>query len=1361
MKDCKPIPKVGKQDTGYSILFSELLKFFPRAKAKKIYQQTKNQEFIENNQKLYQLDEHGEPSLAELIQKNPNSIPISAYQIADMQNVSNTAEWNSRENRPKYHPYTDASFRSLLKKAQKLNANNPYKAFTMAKVRPRIDRESGRTYFVVVFEARESVQSIEDQNAQMQYNEALNKKLRELCAEFGIGIDVMEQLEEDLGYSGVTDFSKAYEAADGLYHIIRLAKGMKGEKALSEEFAHAVWRAMGSIPLKDRLLNLITEEVVKEVLGSNYEKYSKLYENSFAKLQEEVAGKLLAKHFLQQAPIPQKPYRTILQRIIDYVKRLFSRMDETKVQSAIIEADKAFGVVAKNILKGKLNNKIKLSNLQAKHQLYQITEQSEKLKQLLESTKNKEIIRYNIYKNRARNDKFSSHSEVLLANIEKALEKNEEFTGILYYLQDSAKQIAQLHKRLDTLQADNSKTLNEKAKVLKSIRDYYYSYSSITSEIMTAIEEDPNLLEGFNSEQLKSLLYSLQIELGRLNTRYVITAMEDYVEFLKPYIGEGIKIKYGKFAGKTLVVDTKPQDYKNKDVINIARFALEDISFFDLWLDSASDSSSYIVSILDQAIKKSKNEARLKTIEMSKRIDIFIKKYEQLGITDYEFAFEVDENGNKTGKYKKPTDYTNYVQAKMHQFKQVRAKYGTRPTKQQWQQIRAEHEEWVNDNTVQVGNKRVPNNRWNTKDFDELSKVQQDFLREFIDIKEELEKLLPEKNRSIFRNIMIRKDLFERIKDNPANIGKSLWESVKDAFISRSDDIDLVSKKALKDFQGREVNVLPIYYTDIREGESYNDISTDIGSTLTAYAAMAYDFNEMSKVVDILELSRDMLELYQVQQNKGNKPLIFTTEVEGNKVEQPIVKIGNDTNIKKRVDKLYEMQVYSKYLKDEGNFGNTNISKAKTADALNMITAINNLAFNLLSDISNVATGNVMMRIESASQQFFTQADTRKADVIYAGAMKDFMGDIGSRFKTSKIFLWDEYFNVLQDYEENIGNRNMNRRSRLMQLTSESPGYILRHAGEHWMQNRTSLALAQTIKMKDSQGDVHSLWDSFEVKYYNEKGELVDTNEGFGGKLVLKEGYTKENGEEFTQEDMYRFMQKVVKINQHMHGIYNKIDRSAVQQLAVGRLALAYRKYLKPALNRRFAPASKDFDLDIETEGYYQTAWFFLKQLSQDIKDGQWQMAVRWENLDDYQKGNIRKALKEMEIFLLILAATIFMDFKDFDDKDNPWALKILAYQTKRLYTEIGALTPTPAMLSEGLKILKSPAAAINTAESALALIGCLNPFAWVGEDAIIQTGRFKGKTRGYRLLMNSPLVPTTRTWYRVTHPEEAIKYFN
>jgi hypothetical protein len=42
---------------------------------------------------------------------------------------------------------------------------------------------------------------------------------------------------------------------------------------------------------------------------------------------------------------------------------------------------------------------------------------------------------------------------------------------------------------------------------------------------------------------------------------------------------------------------------------------------------------------------------------------------------------------------------------------------------------------------------------------------------------------------------------------------------------------------------------------------------------MVAYAAMANDFHQMNKIIDVLELSRDMLKEREVVQTEGGSPL--------------------------------------------------------------------------------------------------------------------------------------------------------------------------------------------------------------------------------------------------------------------------------------------------------------------------------------------------------------------------------------------------------------------------------------------------------------------------------------------------------
>jgi hypothetical protein len=76
--------------------------------------------------------------------------------------------------------------------------------------------------------------------------------------------------------------------------------------------------------------------------------------------------------------------------------------------------------------------------------------------------------------------------------------------------------------------------------------------------------------------------------------------------------------------------------------------------------------------------------------------------------------------------------------------------------------------------------------------------------------------------------------------------------------------------------------------------------------------------------------------------------------------------------------------------------------------------------------------------------------------------------------------------------------------------------------------------------MKSPSGEIVSLWDAMEVVYKD------PNNKKLGAELKVKRGYTKEDGTEFTREDIIAFSRKNAAINQRMHGIYNKADRNAV-----------------------------------------------------------------------------------------------------------------------------------------------------------------------------------------------------------------------
>ena len=1348
-KNCAIIPKV-KNKKGQVVdskLFKDLLSFTSnnRSEATKIYLIIKNDSFIRDWNPRLTLDANNEPTIKSLLDKTNLSTLIPEQKVLEKLN-RDIGYYKRDMDRPALWLNNDENYNKLLDKAIRFNQNSEFRDKYVASIIKIQDNESPRIFIGVKVEKRNKLNSVNADN--MEYNEQLNIRLRNILSNHGVSIGALTNLEKRMGIHGVTDFNVAKTSAEGLVEIIRLANGIHGEKALPEEFAHFIIEAMGDNPLINRLVNNIhSNNLTREIIGDDYDTYNTLYEGDDAKLAKEAAGKLLAKHLLNNEQIPAKSYKNLLNRVIDSVKNFFKNMNANAIQKSIKEANKDFGSLARQILDGSMDDNISINNIRSSELYYNTSERVERDKKLLQSIIDNEAKRLKIYEKTTVNGKFSTNQRLLIDRLETELIDNNEIEGIYTFAQNALEELVKVNDRLTVLHNTPATDVNERAKVLRDVRNYLYSYQHINDDIKKALVSEEKFADNRYGQRVRVVIDNISVLLGDLFIDYNNVVNPLFVEFIKPFVGESIMIPFGKYKNKEISVE------------DLTKLANEDISFFDRWLDSMADSSAYILKIFDQAVKKSKETGRLRVIDVSKQIQAATIKLEQAGIKNTDFMFERNSNNELSGNYVSEINQALFKEKVRELYKRLNDKYGKNPVGKAAEDYKNERQAWYDYNTEIVdGKKRPKMSIYENKDFKRLTTAQKDYYNTIMDIKSKLDSYIPDKYTTLTNTVKIRKDLLERVKnsDSVTSGVKQLWEGVKDDFIKRSDDTDFGSKLTIKDFEGNEVQNLPIYYTKLKDGESSNDISTDITSTLTAYAAMAIDFDEMNKIIDVLEISRSYLrDNLEINKIEGGKPLVEKFKSVGRTVENKVVKDKDDRRIIQRLNDFMEMQVYGRYMADEGTFGNTKIDKGKVANFVNRVTSLNNLAVNILSGISNVVTGSVMMRIESFAKEFYTEKNTLTADRIYGQSLPLFLEEVGSRVKTNKLALWDELFNVMQDYETDVRNLNFDRKTWFSRMFNTSSLFFMSNAGEHWMQNRTSLALSDAYKMKAPNGKIVSLWDAMEPV-------LIDkNNKKLGAKLQVKEGYTKEDGTAFTNNDIIAFSRKSAAINQRMHGIYNKADRSAVQRLAVGRMGVMFRKWMKPSLNRRFEGSTYNYDLQSWTEGYYRTTGRFLTQLAKELKEGQFALISNFKNLNPTEKANIKRAITETGHFLLIALILGLMDWSD--DDDRPWLIKMAEYQARRLYTELGSLIPGPTMVSEGLKLIKSPAAGINTIENTLDLIGLMNPFNYEifnGEDALLESGRFKDKSRATKLFFESPLLPMNKTIYRGLYPETGIPFY-
>lgn len=1341
-RNCAIIPQVrnNKDQIVDSRLFKDLLAYTGnnRAETTRLYLITKSSEFIKDWNPRLTLDENNEPTLRSLLQKTNFSDIIPESKVLERLNRE-IGYYKRGMDRPALWVNNDENYQKLLQKVISFNQTSDFRDDYVAKIIKIQDTESPRIFIGVKVEKRNRLNSIDADK--MVYNANLNSRLRDILAANGIAVGALTDLEKRMGINGVTDFDVARTAANGMIEMIRLANGIEGEKALPEEFAHFAIEAMGESPLINRLINnLSSSGLIGEILGDEYETYNTLYKGDTAKLAKEAAGKLLAKHLLKSEPIGQKPYKNLLERVISAIKSFFKTINVNQIQKAIYEADKDFGRLARDILNGRMDEEISIDNIKSSDLFYQTNERIQRDRKVLQNIINNELKRLKIYEKRNPNSQFSTNQRLLIDRLEMELYDNNEIEGIYSFLDNALEELQKVSYRLELLRDTPATNVNERASVLRDVRNYMYSYKNIIEDIRKALVDEERYDDNRYGQRVRVLLNDTSNLLGDLFVKYNSVSMPLFVDFIKPFVGENIMIPFGKFKGKVI---------KAEDLVKMAD---KDISFFDRWLDSMADSSDYMLKVMDQAVKKSKEQARSRTIDVMKQLQAATIKLEKAGIKNTDWMFERDSKGNLSGNYISEINQALFKEKVREMFKSLNEKYGKNPVGENAEKYKKERQAWFDANMEIVNGKKVPKmSIYGNKQYQRLNAAQKEYYDTVMNIKSQLDSYLPEKYTTLTNAVKIRKDLLERVKssDGVRSGTKQIWKSIKDEFIRRTDDVDFGDRATVKDFEGNEVQTLPIYFTKLKEGESANDLSTDIVSTLTAYAAMANDFDEMNKVIDVLELGRDLLRERQVIQTQGGKPLVEKFKTVGRKVESKLTKEGEATRFVQRLNDFFEMQVYGRYMADEGTFGKTNIDKGKVANFVNRVTSMNNLALNVLSGISNIATGKVMMRIESFAGEFFNEKNTITADRIYGQSLPAYLAEIGNRVKTSKLALWDELFNVMQEYEQDVREVNFDRKTWFSRMFGTSTLFFMNNAGEHWMQNRTSLALADAYKMKAPNGKIVSLWDAMEVV------PIDKNNKKLGAKLQLKQGYKKADGSDFTQDDIIKFSRRSAAINQRMHGIYNKADRSAVQRLAIGRMGMMFRKWIKPSLNRRFKSASYNYDLDAWTEGYYRTSGRFLLQLARDLRETQFNIATRWNELTSTEKANIKRALTETGHFLAVMAIIGLIEWSD--DKDRPWLVRMTEYQMRRLYTELGAMIPGKSMISEGLKIIKSPAAGVNTIENILDLTKLLNPWNYTDE---IQSGRYEGHSTAYKSFFESPVIPMNRTIYRGLHPETGIPFF-
>lgn len=1297
---CKINPLItvnGKQEE--SKLFIELADFFGRTGnrevIKTVYAIVTNKEAM--SQFNLEYNEQGEPTLESIV-KN-----INLTSLTNTKDTSTSLAITNGAMTSNKSLITFDNIESAIKVAKDINTSNKDFIGVVQKVKDG--------YQVVVDKATaENVR----QYQLVEFHNELNNRLYNILRRLGLDVSYDEKMK----HYGLFDPTDTTKTVNGLQSVIKIAKGEQGESTFPEEFAHVMISGLRNHTLVQRLLSLLNDSLIQDILGDQYEAYVKLYNNDMNLLKEEAAGQLLAAH-LQKIQLLESQPSNLLQRIWNFCKDLFKKTSQEELDQVINNVNSTITQIASLVESSSIDEDFNKEELVNSRILYNATEKVNRLKEMAERAE--EVASKVLLINQARSSKtsYNAADKKRIKELRKKLEHTKYEAACLSFLQGALDEINNLQTEISKIKPaagaeTNQNILRYQCSVMRKIKSFIEGYSDIIndmSSLPTLVKEGIVEMDADQATTIANTALQLVGIMNGISANYETKRKLLVVKYLKQFWGQDKTINIGANKGQTITLE------------NILDYAEKDINFIDRYIGAMADASDPLLTLIDRAVAAVQDE---RDEELNDAVQTISKLNNDLIKAGYDSSFmiEKDSEGKKTGRIISDIDFEKFEKAKALKAKEISEQYAGNPAK-----AKVEMEKWLNANQENIilnpeaesqyqrTEKRPKKSIYHSNALDNLSEAQRTYYNSMLQIKKQLSAMIPAgEHFHTYDAIYIRQGALESVNlGKPIKSLSELWETIKDNFVRREDDTEF-GDTSLKtsihtDLSGKPLQKIPVYFT--HKLKDMEMLSTDMSASMEAFAASAINYHKMREVVDALELTRDLVRDREVKQHSGDYEIQEVFRVLGKKFRKAYTQ-SQDTDIIKRLDDYYATVIYGQSKKDEGTWKipltDKRIDTAKTLDAIKNYTTYLGLGLNPFSGLSNVTMGKMQQWIESMASEYFTAKDLAKATSQYWALIPSYMGEKGSTYKTNMLSLLSQKFDAEEDFFEQAGNHPMYK-GMPKRFLKDSSVLFMQGAGEHYLHVRTMLAILNNVQVKLN-GQTIPLKEAFEVV----------KNENGISSLELKKGVTKLDGTAFTEEDLQRVKRKINVANGLMNGKFNKKDKGAIHRYALGRMVMQFRQWMPAHYFRRFQSATYDAELETWREGYYRTFGRFVWNLLKDLRYLKFNIATQWNSLNESEKANIKRALTELNAYVAL--STYIMFAGPAKDKDRNWAERMALYQAYRLKMETGASIPLPSSLIDNtMTIIQSPAAAINSCNNLFNLLEVWNMFTE------IQSGRYEGWT--------------------------------
>lgn len=673
-----------------------------------------------------------------------------------------------------------------------------------------------------------------------------------------------------------------------------------------------------------------------------------------------------------------------------------------------------------------------------------------------------------------------------------------------------------------------------------------------------------------------------------------------------------------------------------------------------------------------------------------------------------------------------------------------------------------------------------------------------------------------------YRDFNKSKETFEEWQDEVlaqiAEAGKGDFKSIKEV---NAHNKEVIARNNTENAKQQNYNLYKVFNTFIKEATIYKykaDLKYEYDLALHQIRNM--DFNKRTGAGKLLKNFAGS--------NVMNKDIHQT-------------KTGEGSNLENHFDQWLEAIFYENFDIDEG-------TRTKIASILMKYVSAKNMWLNLTAGISNIAYNRAQIRAESIAGYYFNQSDLFKADKMYTTSLLDMLSNNGKQERNTLVGALVQLFDITQntnekDYAAGMFHKKLMSSDTLYMFNNAGEHYsqnipLIAMLNNHRIINgdiigynqfrynnyRTALnnilSPEQKIKLdqywesrfkkedfKEGKKDylrdfILSLDRDTQHKFLEERKNLDASSKTEFEKYatvidsyVLKDGIATHEDKVTLDGKTYdthlneyafaAFKDMVMKVNQKNNGIYNKEDASTSSRRALGKMALQFRKYMRPSWNKRFGSkfgkgywnerrnewdkgsyisllqfmASPYKAIDF-SESEANMVMQFMERMVKGTTNLATNVGIYWTTLDDFEKANVKRAAMELGILTVtIMIGAMLKGLKPDDpDDDIPFAYNLAVYQTDRLMSELMFYTPI-GLVNEGQKILRSPAAVQGAILDWAKFTGNLVAYPFrTDKERIYQTGMYRKESK--LEVSTEKLIPIINKWQQLNRINKFNKYY-